>query len=213
MPSSDPDLAALAARTQEVYERNAHRFDTERPRRLTERIWLDRFLALLPKGGRVLDLGCGAGDPIAAYMAGQGFRVTGLDASRAMLAIARKRVPGGDWRHADMRGLDLGETFDGIVGWDSFFHLRQDEQRALLPRLAAHLDPGGALLLTVGPEAGEVAGHVGDDPVYHSSLSPGEYRDVLGRSGVEITRFVAEDPACNLRSVLLARKSAKIQTY
>ncbi len=199
----------MAATTQTVYERNARRFDTERAKGLHERVWLDRFLSLLPPEGNVLDLGCGSGDPVARYMTAQGFDVVGVDASTAMLDIARERFPSGDWRLADMRTLSLPETFDGIIGWNSFFHLRQDEQRAVLPKLAAHLRPGGALMLTVGPQAGEVAGTVGDDPVYHSSLAPDEYRQVLAGLGIGIVRFTFEDPECHQQSVLLAQaKSA-----
>ena len=202
---SDLDMEALAAATQNVYERNARRFDAERSKNLVERVWLDRFLAQVGGSGRILDLGCGAGDPIAAYMSGRGLHVTGVDASTEMLKIARERFPDGDWRHMDMRALDLGETFDGIIGWDSFFHLRQDEQRAVLPRLAQHLTPGGVLMLTVGPTAGEISGHVGDDLVYHSSLAPQEYEGILANLGIDIVRFTNEDPDCGHRTVLFAQ--------
>lgn len=208
LPRPDPELAAMAATTQAVYERNARRFDAERPKGLHERVWLDRFLDLIPNEGAILDLGCGGGDPIARHMTQQGFHVVGADASTAMLEIARERFPTGDWRLADMRTLSLPETFDGIIGWNSFFHLRPDEQRAVLPKLAAHLNPGGALMLTVGPHAGEVAGIVGDDPVYHSSLAPDEYRQILDGLGLEIVRFAFEDPDCDQQSVLLARSRA-----
>jgi SAM-dependent methyltransferase len=199
LTAPSPDLSPLAAATQEVYERNAARFDVERS-------WLDRFLDLVTAGGRVLDVGCGTGDPMAAYMAARGFRVVGIDASRAMLDIARARFPAGDWRHGDMRALDLPERFDGILGWNSFFHLTADEQRAVLPILAAHMNPGAALMLTVGPEAGEVGGHVGDDAVYHASLALAEYTAVLQRLGVSILAFAKEDPQCDLQTIPLARR-------
>ena len=205
----DETLARLSTQTQGVYERNAARFDAERPKGMHERVWFDRFLALLPAGGAVLDLGCGTGDPIAAYMSARGFRVTGVDASRAMLDIAQTRRPKGDWRFGDMRRLDLPERFDGIVGWNSFFHLTQDEQRETLKLLAAHLKPNGAMMLTVGPEAGEVGGHVGDDAVYHSSLSPEEYDDILTGLGLAIIHFVKEDPDCDFQTVLLARRTGQ----
>ncbi|WP_018698531.1 class I SAM-dependent DNA methyltransferase [Amorphus coralli] len=200
------DLTALAARTQEIYEKNAARFDAERPRGLIERAWLDRFLDGLPLGAAILDLGCGTGDPIAHFIAARGYGVVGVDASEAMIGLARQKRPKGDWRVADMRSLDLTERFDGILGWDSFFHLTRNEQRAVLPRLAAHLKPGGRLMLTVGPSDGEVAGHVGDDPIYHSSLSPEAYRTLLAEHGVLVTEFVAEDPGCDFHTVLLAQK-------
>src|SRR5690606_3687165 len=190
-----------------VYDANAATFDAGRGRGLIERPWLDRLLARVPPGGRVLDLGCGAGEPIAAYLLAQGRAVTGLDFSPAMLRLARSRFPAARWIEGDMRMLDLAGRFHGIVGWDSFFHLTRDEQRALIPRLARHLAPGGGMLLTVGPEEGEALGRVGEGEVYHASLSPAEYRERLGEAGVDVEAFVPEDPACG-RSVLLATARA-----
>jgi SAM-dependent methyltransferase len=141
-----------------VYDANAGRWDAERSRSLFERDWLDRFLAHLPANSRLLDLGCGAGEPIARYLIESGYMGTGVDFSPAMLEIARSRVPNGRWVEADMRRLDLDERFAGIVAWDSFFHLARQEQRNVLPCLARHLLPGGALLATVGPDDGETLG-------------------------------------------------------
>jgi hypothetical protein len=106
----------------------------------------------------------------------------------------------------DMRNLDLGEVFGAIIGWDSFFHLTQAEQTALIPRLAAHLAPGGALLLTVGPKAGERIGQVGEEPVYHASLAPQTYAALFAAAGIEVVDFVAEDRDCGGRAVLLGRR-------
>ena len=123
-----------------------------------------------------------------------------------MLSIARTRWPNGDWRAADMRVLDLGEQFDGIIAWNSFFHLTADEQRDCLPKLAHHLAPGGHLLVTVGPEAGETTGTVAGETVYHASLSPAEYASRLEENHLILTAFFAEDPGCQNHTVLMARK-------
>ncbi len=200
------DFAAIAATTQAVYERHAAGFDRHRPKGLHEKPWLDRFSALLPPGGRILDLGCGAGDPIARHFLADGFDVTGVDFSAPMLALARVRLPQSRWLQADMRELELGETFDGIIGWNSFFHLSAADQRSTLPRLAAHLAPNGALMLTVGPRAGEVIGQVEGEPIYHASLSPQEYEALLGELGLAIIEFVFEDPTCDQQTVLLAQR-------
>ena len=111
--------------THDVYERQAEAYDSQRSHAFFEARWLTRFGDALPPGGRVLALGCGAGKPIAAWLIAEGFKLTGVDFSDAMLTIARVRWPNGDWRVADMRGLDLGETFDGLVAWNFF-----DEQFA-----------------------------------------------------------------------------------
>lgn len=200
------DLSSLSRQTRDIYERNAARFDAERSKHLYEKIWLDRFAALLPPKASVLDVGCGSGDPIAKYLTSLGIAVTGIDAAQAMIDLACAKFPEGAWLQADMRELDLGQQFDGVVGWNSFFHLTQTEQRGVLPRLANHLAPGGTLMLTVGPEAGEVTGHVGDDRVYHASLAPEDYKAILVENGLTLVNFVPEDPDCDFQTVLLATR-------
>lgn len=200
-------LTASADSTKDVYERQAATYDAQRSRALFEARWLARFTRCLTPGGRVLDVGCGAGEPIARWFRTEGFRVTGVDFSSAMLEIARTRFPSGDWREADMRRLDLGETFDGIIAWDSFFHLTPEEQRGCIAHLSRHLEPKGSVLLTVGPDAGEAEGRVGGEPVYHASLSPADYAACLEANGMRLTGFLAEDPETDSHTVLMARKT------
>ncbi len=201
-----PELKAVALNTQGVYERLGARFDAERAKHFLEGKWLERFEELLPDPAAILDVGCGVGEPIAHYFIQKGHQVTGIDYATSMIEMARQRFPQHRWLVADMRSLDLSTTFDGIIGWHSFFHLTPDEQRRTLPRFAAHLPRSGALLLTVGTEEGEVTGMVGGEVVYHSSLSPGAYRTRLQHLELEVLDFVLEDPDCDGASVLLARK-------
>jgi ubiquinone/menaquinone biosynthesis C-methylase UbiE len=198
--SADPES------TREVYETVASAYDANRSHVMFEARWLARFTACLPSGGHVLDLGCGTGDPIARWFLAEGFTVTGVDFAQAMLDIARSRWPDGDWRQADMRELDLPDRFDGLIAWNSFFHLTRDEQRACLPRMCAHLKDGGSLLVTVGHSDGEVTGTVAKETVYHASLSPAEYTAILQENGLRLTGFLAEDPECQSHTVLMARK-------
>ena len=202
----DPMSEATPTNTQDVYERRAADYDAQRSRAFFEARWLSRFADSLPEGGRVLDVGCGGGEPIAGWLIREGYQVTGTDFSEAMLEIARGRFPDGDWRLSDMRALDLEDRFHGIIGWDSFFHLTPDEQRETIPRLARHLLPDGVLMITVGPIAGEVTGTVGGEIVYHASLSVGEYAQVMDDAGLRLIAYMAEDPYCDFHTVAMARK-------
>lgn len=193
----------------EVYQKVAAGYDRARDRRLFERSWLDRMLADVPPGGRVLDLGCGAGRPIGVYLAERGFEVTGVDAAPAMPVLYRHHVPSAQVVLADMRELALGERFDAILAWASFFHLTDEEQRLALPKVAAHLRPGGRLLLTVGPAAGEAWGMVEGEPVYHASLAVGDYAALLAEAGAHIEAFAPEDKNCRGFSLLLARRDGE----
>ena len=190
-------------RTQSVYENNAKAWDQHRSRTLREKSWLDRFIKLLPAGGSVLDVGCGAGEPISAYWAEHGFSVTGIDSSQSMIEICRRKFPQQNWLVMDMCKLSLDQQFDGIVAWDSFFHLTQDEQRATLQHFIGQLNSSGALLLTIGHKAGEVLGKVEGKAVYHSSLSPQEYKNILKTAGFQKVEIVVKDEDSD-RTVLLA---------
>jgi len=203
---SENDLRAIAACIRDIYERNAARFDAERTKILIERSWLERFCELALDGGRILDVGCGAGDPIAGYLIDRGYRLTGIDFAAPMLGLARARHPSARWLWGDMRELALGETFDGIIAWHSFFHLTPEEQVQTLDKFAAHLRPNGVLMVTVGPEAGEVTGRVGDEVVYHASLAPQHYQRVLAAAGMAVLAFVISDEDCDGATVLLAQK-------
>ncbi|MGE0626183.1 MAG: class I SAM-dependent methyltransferase [Hyphomicrobiaceae bacterium] len=190
----------------QLYHRFAGRFDEVRGRQLMERDWLDLMLSDLPTQPGVLDLGCGMGEPIARYLLDQSCRVTGVDAASAMIGICRARFPASRWLVGDMRGLDLGERFDALVAWDSFFHLDADDQRVMFPVFARHLEPGGRLMFTSGSAAGIAIGDLFGEPLFHASLASAEYRELLAANGFEVVRHRVEDPGCGGHTVWLARR-------
>ncbi|MBK6316972.1 MAG: class I SAM-dependent methyltransferase [Blastocatellia bacterium] len=115
-----------------------------------EREYLEQFLDGLPVPSSLLDLGCGTGRPIAEYLLERGNRVTGVDQSREMLAIARARLPSGTWIEQRIEEFDSAERFDGIVCWDALFHIERSLHETLIRRMARMLVEGGRLILTFG---------------------------------------------------------------
>lgn len=195
-----------ADRIIDLYQRRARAYDEARSRSLFERGWLDRFTALLPPSGSVLDIGCGCGEPIARHLIDRQFAVTGVDAAPAMIELCRSRFPANTWLVADMRTLALGRRFDGLLAWDSFFHLRPEHQRAMFPVFAAHAGANAALMFTSGPSFGEAIGTFEGEPLYHGSLDPAEYRTRLDAEGFEVVAHVADDPSCGGHTIWLARR-------
>jgi SAM-dependent methyltransferase len=77
-------------------------------------------LAGVAAGTRYLDMGCGAG-MAAQIAADRGAKVSGVDAAAALLVIARERVPGGDFRIADLEALPFEDaSFDAVTGFNAF---------------------------------------------------------------------------------------------
>lgn len=156
---------------------------------VSEAVWLDRFMARLPAGGSVLDVGCGSGRPVAEALLSRGFRVTGIDSSPALIAHARATLPAGEWLVGDMRTLDLKRRFDGVLAWYSLFHLSQDDQRAALPRLLAHGADEAVMMVSTGPKDGEAIGTWQGEPLYHASLPPEGYRELFEGAGYRTEPF------------------------
>lgn len=190
----------------ELYREGAEEWDNLRKTRFIEQHWLDRFLSLIPAQGEILDIGCGAGIPVAQYFLRNHFQVTGVDSSEPMITRCRERFPQANWHIADMRCLNLPHAFDGLIAWDSFFHLTRNHQRAMFPRFAQHARPGAALMFTSGHGDGEAMGTFLDRPLYHASLDHGEFRQLLACNGFIVVQQVTEDATCGGRTVWLTQK-------
>jgi SAM-dependent methyltransferase len=119
-----------------------------------------RVDALLADQGRrpgdVLDAGCGTGR-VAVHLADLGHRVVGADLDASMLAEAVAARPDLDWRLVDLARLDLGRRFDLVVAAGNLWPLLTPGTHArVVARLAAHLRPGGLLVLGFGLDADHV---------------------------------------------------------
>ena len=200
-------MGTKAERIVDLYERHAGLWAQARAREaFYERGWLDRFCALIPPRGSILDAGCGTGEPLARHLAERGYAVTGIDSSPAMVAMFQARLPGQQAQVADMRTLSLAQVFHGILAWDSFFHLNHRDQRQMFATFRAHAATRGALMFTSGTDHGEAVGILEGEPLYHASLDAAEYRQLLGDAGFAVVATLAEDPTCGGRTVWLAQR-------
>ena len=107
------------------------------------------LMSRLPDGATVLDVGCGAGVPIAQTLAQQ-FVVTGVDISGEMIQHARANVPQGSFTQGDIMSVEFPpSSFDAAVAFYSVFHLPREEHRELFRRIYQWLKPDGYLLATL----------------------------------------------------------------
>ena len=112
---------------------------------LEEAVVHDLLGAIPP--GRALDAACGTGRH-AAQLAELGHRVLGVDLTPEMLAWARDRVPGAEFRTGDLRELPAEDaSFEVIVCGLALAHL--PELDGAVSELARVLAPGGRLIVSV----------------------------------------------------------------
>ncbi len=95
----------------------------------------------------LLDVACGTGLH-DQFLAGH-YELEGLDFSPAMLTEARKRLPNVVFHQGDMSGFDLGKQYDAVTClFSAIGHMTTlDMMRAATSYMAAHLKPGGVLII------------------------------------------------------------------
>jgi SAM-dependent methyltransferase len=111
--------------------------------------------AMLARGSRVLDAGCGQGR-VGGHLASVGHDVVGVDVDPVLIAAAEDQHPAARWLVGDLAELDLpargvAEPFDAIVcAGNVVTFLAPSTRREVLRRMRAHLRPGGRAAIGFG---------------------------------------------------------------
>jgi SAM-dependent methyltransferase len=151
---TDPDLPArdVVRRGYDAIGAGYHAWSHRSPVRLGV---LDDVLARLTPGSRVVDLGCGPGDPATRLLA-ERHQVLGVDISAGQLAVARRHAPRAWLVQADLADLALASSsVDAVVSFFATGHLPPRVQRDLAARVATWLRPGGLFVTSAPLSAGE----------------------------------------------------------
>lgn len=124
--------------TLRFYRENAQAYAE---REIAKHTRLTRFLALLPVGATILELGCGAG-AASAEMIARGFDVCATDGSPEMAAEAARRL-GRPVETLLFHDLDKVEAYDGVWANACLLHVPRDELAQVLALIWRALKPGG----------------------------------------------------------------------
>ena len=171
--------------------------------------YVDLVLEGLDSGAKVLDLGCGTGNPIARHIVEKGFSLVAVDQSEKMLEIARKIVPKAEFIHSDMISVQLADGFVAAIAWDSIFHVERKHHAAIFRKLAKSLEPGGRLLLSVGGSgADELTSEMFGHTFFYSGHEPEVTRTLLEAEGFEIEVWEVDDPSSHGHIAVIARRVA-----
>ena len=176
---------------------------------------LEVFAARLPAGGRVLDLGCGAGLPSTRALA-ERFEVVGVDISEGQIAEARVNVPGATFLVGDITEVDLpAASFDGVTAFYSVNHVPREEHAPLFGRVLDWLRPGGSFLaaLATSDDPGWSGEWLGV-PMFFSGFDPAANRANLIAAGFtidhdEIVEMREPDGAATFQWVVARRPAVR----
>jgi len=156
----------------------------------------EELVADLPAGANVLDLGCGAGVPVARELTRRGFVVTGVDGSAGQIARAARDVPEGRFIQADMTAIDFPPgSFNAVCGFYSITHVPREEHAALFKRVAKWLRLGGRFLASFGTTQGDWCGDWLGVPMFFSHYDPQVTRQLVLDAGfrLEKTELLEQD--------------------
>lgn len=181
-PADNPSVDYKAL-VQHGYDQCAAAYETARRGQASPE--LDLLMGRLAPGARILDVGCGAGVPVAQRLA-ERFHVTGVDISGEQVRRARVNVPTSEFIQGDILSVDFPPaSFDAATAFYSIFHLPREEHPELLRRIRGWLMPGGYLLATLSARSEDA--YTEDDffdvTMYWSNYGLDEYQSMLTQLG------------------------------
>ena len=136
-------------------------------------------------GSVILDLGCGTGIPVTKILLEAGLKAYAVDASPKMVEDFKQNFPKVPVACESVeRSAFFNRTFDGIIAVGLMFLLPEENQRTLISKMAAALNPGGKLLFTAPLDKHEWKDIMTERLSW--SLGAERYRELITASGLSI---------------------------
>ena len=139
--------------------------------------------------GWALNAGCGCNTRLNGLLRDRGLRIEGVDISRRMLDLAGDADPRVLLHHADICEWQPQRRYRFISAWDSIWHVKLEQQRALMLKLMHSLEIGGVFIFTAG-------GLDAADSQVDAAMGPEVYYSTLGIPGL---LAVIEEAGCICR--------------
>ena len=146
---------------------------------------VQNWMAHLPKGGTVLDVGAGPGEPLTVALIDGGFNVCAIDASPKMVAAFKRRFPDIEVACEAVEDSSFfNRSFDGVLAVGLIFLLPAEKQGPLISHMASVLKPGGRMLFSAPRQIGGWEDVLTGQPSY--SLGERAYKDIAASAGLDI---------------------------
>lgn len=160
--------------------------------------YIDEFLTLLPKNGKILDAGCGVGVD-SGYMVSEGFEVIGIDLSKEMLKLAKQKFPQIEFRQKDIRELNFPpSSFDGILASCSLIHIPKKNVSSTLKKFHQILKKNGVIYIALqGGKSEEIFVNEPFKPnekLFLNIISFDEIKNLLVNTGFSIIKKYERQP-------------------
>nr|WP_295934607.1 class I SAM-dependent methyltransferase [uncultured Dyadobacter sp.] len=139
----------------------------------------------LPLNATVLDVGCGAGDPISKALVDEGLTVYGIDASPSMVQTFKQNFPNIPVAcEAAQDSSFFNRQFDAIISWGLIFLLPVEIQEVVIRKMANALYAGGKLLFTAPSQKMKWEDAITE--IESTSLGAERYKELLIASGLSL---------------------------
>jgi len=185
---------------QKIYDHFAETYDKNRGLFDMTDVINDFYQRLPAHRGRLLDLGCGAGEPFPAFFIRHGWQVTGVDFSSKMLELAHRYQPDMETVFADVRDVEVPDgQFDAVTAIYCLFHIEYEKHADIFHKIHRWLKPGGKLLFTyatrkyTGCDIFNGYKEFMGEQLFYSHMSPEALRSVLASTGFEVESFMYRD--------------------
>ncbi|MGD2033684.1 MAG: class I SAM-dependent methyltransferase [Bacteroidales bacterium] len=183
----------------EYYDHAYHdyydKFQDELDKKPYDKDFLTRFISLLDKNDKILDIGCCSTAQQARFFRDNGFHVTSIDLSEKCIATARQHFPGIDFIQMDMLNMNFdNDSFHAINAFYSIIHIPDEKLNGLFSGFNRILKLNGKIAITV--HAGDFYGYYNENetPVFFRTFDQNDLKHYLDKYGFNILEIEQRQP-------------------